>query len=656
MWFFIFALIVISVVIEYPALLWLAGVGIFFGLLRAMGSHEGFAFNVFFARIHPFAPAPCKRITNEIERRENELQRILDTVAQTVKESHPYAYQNLYRYAKNLLQRPENEKTNDSHPDRPHRAKALAYLRNLPTVDTYQRWMIDKKEQLMTEFKPPDKKNELNIGVSKSQRITNLEYDYYADRVIPTVSSSAKQVVIPKKLRTEHMYMIGKTGAGKTNTFTHLILQDIRSGQGCGVIAPMGSLFEEDILPRIPKNRLHDVVYLNLEDTVRPITINPLALQPGEEIRARADSVKEILLSAIGEVSGSVMSTILDRGLAALIERPGSTLMDLERLCDIEDSSLRDEIIATTKNERTYKFWSDRFYRIPSVMTSTEFLTIRFEMFAEPPISTFLCSPKSSVNLKDLMDNQKIVLINLDPGGRSYGKGTVRAIGQILSAQFEQAIVSRTRLKKKDRTPFYLYIDEFDVYAAHSGTAICEMMARARQLGLGLILAHQNTNQISGFLPQIVGNAETFAAFRVGANDVNFVMQELINLDHLADYKKLDMLNRSDYADKIRTQIRAQGDGLGFVRIGSKSHLVQVPLVTDPQDFKWAKTVKSFSARNYGLSPQHAGKQPRPLAHGEPVAEDIPSHIPQESSLAEQKFKKQTKPKKKLSKADDFFG
>ena len=164
-------------------------------------------------------------------------------------------------------------------------------------------------------------------------------------------------VKLPVSWRDKHVYIVGRSGSGKTNLLKQMIFQDLTLGNGIGVLAPELELLTEGILPYIPRHRIDDVVFINPADTQCPVPFNPLHLDEGEDIDRKRDDMTTIFKRLLADTNTPRMDAILSRSFHALLERPGSTLLDIERLIDPYDDSFRKEIIRTSKNERTINFF-----------------------------------------------------------------------------------------------------------------------------------------------------------------------------------------------------------------------------------------------------------------------------------------------------------
>lgn len=335
-------------------------------------------------------------------------------------------------------------------------------------------------------------------------------------------------VLLPDAFRTRHVYVIGRSGSGKTTLVRNLILQDIEAGAGIGVIAPEHELLTEETLPFIPAHRWDDVIYVNPADEA-PVTFNPLHLDPGEDLDRKVDE-NLTALRRIFEEDGATgaprMDTILRQALYALIPVPGSTLADIERLLDRSDTRFRDAILAKINDPEAERFWTQTYPAYPRDAHLS--VVNRLGRFLRPAIvRRMLCGDGPSLNVRQAMDESRIVLFNLSDG--VLGEANAELLGQLIVAKLQLAAMSRADVPASDRRPFYLYIDEFQHFCGVAGRSYETMLSRARKYGLGLVLAHQQTGQIpEPLLKEILGNVSTIVAFSLGAGDARRIGREMI--------------------------------------------------------------------------------------------------------------------------------
>lgn len=320
------------------------------------------------------------------------------------------------------------------------------------------------------------------------------------------------EVKLPFSIRDRHVYIIGRSGSGKTNLIRSMILQDAYYGRGVGVLAPEAELLKDEILPYIPENRIDDVIYIDPSDTSAPIAFNPLYLDENEDkddgIDLKVDDMMTIFKRLMGE-TGPRMEEILRQSLYALMQRPGSTLLDLDPLLDRNNSTLRDEIIKTS-DEMTARFFRDSYPSYPKDAHLP--ITNRINRLLRPKsIRSLLCQPDRSFNFRKAMDGGKIVLFNLSDG--ILGEQTSQLLGELIVSKMQMAAMSRADTPQAKRRPFHLYLDEFQTFMGAAGS-YSKILSRARKYKLCLCIGHQQTGQIpQSLLKEIFGNVSTFIAF-----------------------------------------------------------------------------------------------------------------------------------------------
>lgn len=420
-------------------------------------------------------------------------------------------------------------------------------------------------------------------------------------------------VILPERFRDKHVYVIGKSGYGKTNFLRYLIMQDLNAGHGVGVLAPEFEMLQEELLPFIPEHRIDDVVYFNPADLHCPVVFNPLHLDPDEDIDLRVDETFTIFQRVVRE-GGPRMDEILRHALYALIERAGSTLLDIELLLDRHDDQLRRAVIRDTTDERTRRFFSTTYPQMPKdahlpiLNRLGRFVRAKYVRNCLcPPVNTSLNSDEIGnrlLNIRDGMDEGKILLFNLSDG--LLGEAASQLIGQLIVSKFQTAIMSRANIPKTSRRPFYLYLDEFQNFCGHASQSYERILSRARKYGLGLVLAHQQTGQVPlELIREIFGNVTTMVSFQVSQADAARISREFI-----APYDfKLDTVPPEELL-----QLKV---GHTYCRIGGSSFPMTVPLVDLPPNREIAETVVNRSRERYGIPRQSTQARPGGRIAGE---------------------------------------
>lgn len=332
-------------------------------------------------------------------------------------------------------------------------------------------------------------------------------------------------VRLPYGYRLQHIYVVGKSGYGKSNLLRNMALQDMVFGYGVGIIAPEQELFVEEVLPFIPDNRIEDVIYFNPADTENPVCFNPLILDAGEDLDLKVDETFTIFRRLLGE-GGPRMDEILRNALYALIELPGTTLLDFEVLLDRGHSDLRERVIRECKDERTVQFFRDVYAQFPKD-AHLPIVNRIGRLIRAKYVRNCLCHPTQSLNFRKAMDEGKILLFNLSDG--ILGEATSQLLGQLVVSKFQTTTISRADVAKEERNPFYLYVDEFQSFVGTAGVSYEKILSRARKYKLGLVLAHQQTGQIPlELLKEIFGNVSTLISFQLSQADASKIAREFV--------------------------------------------------------------------------------------------------------------------------------
>jgi hypothetical protein len=437
----------------------------------------------------------------------------------------------------------------------------------------------DELEELINDGISPE-----NLSSEISSRIDDVEgmslgYQPFGDWNF--------DVKLTKHYRDRHVYIVGKSGSGKTNLIRNMIYQDMEAGNGIGVIAPEAEMITEEIMPYIPERRIEDVIYFNPADTDSPVTFNPLHLDEGEDIDLKVDENFTIFRRAFGEDAGPRMSEILRQAFYALIERPNSTLLDMERLFDRNDPAFRNEIIKESMDEGTIHFWRDVYPQMPKDAHLP--ITNRLGRIVRPKmVRNILCNTKNSLDFRKAIDNKKILLFNLSDG--ILGEANSQLLGQLIVSKFQMAVMSRADTSKYEREPFYLYVDEFQTFTNTATASYEKILSRARKYGLGLILAHQQTHQIPlELLREIMGNVSTMVSFQVSSDDANRLSKELIT-----QYNGEIINVPSEELLSLKT-------GQAYCKIGQHSFFMQTYLADQSPDHSRSNYIISQSRQNYGV-------------------------------------------------------
>ncbi len=356
---------------------------------------------------------------------------------------------------------------------------------------------------------------------------------------------------IRKDDRRRHMYIIGKTGMGKTTLIENMVIQDILSGNGVAFVDPHGDSVEK-VLEYIPSSRINDVVYLNPADSDYPIAFNPLEAVDIKYKHLVASGLMGVFTKIWAGVWSARMEYILNNTILALLDSPGNTLLGIARM--LVNKNYRKRIVDNIKDPVVKSFWVDEFANYNDKFRNEAIAPIQNKVgqfLSSAIIRNIVGQTKSSIDLRDIMDNQKIFLINLSKG--RIGEDNSALLGAMIITKLQLAAMSRVDLPEEDRKDFYLYVDEFQNFATES---FANILSEARKYRLNLIVAHQYIGQLvqdrnTVVRDAIFGNVGTLICFRVGADDAEFLEKEfdptyllndLVNLTKYHVYLKL-MIN-----------------------------------------------------------------------------------------------------------------
>jgi len=344
--------------------------------------------------------------------------------------------------------------------------------------------------------------------------------------------------------RRRHVYAIGKTGMGKTAMIQNMAVQDIQNGKGVGFVDPHGEAAEA-LLDFIPPERVNDVIYLNPADLNYPIAFNVLEKVDLEHRHLVAGGLMGVFKKIWPDVWSARMEYILNNAILALLEYPGSTLLGVNRM--FSDSEFRKKVVEKITDPVVKSFWVNEFARYSQSyeVEATAAIQNKVGQFiSNPLIRNIIGQVRSSINMREVMDGKKILILNLSKG--RIGEDNSMLLGALLITKLQLAAMSRVDILEKERKDFYLYVDEFQNFATES---FANILSEARKYRLCLILAHQYIAQMEEEVRDAVfGNVGTLIVFRIGAEDADylereftpeFTAQDLVNLTKYNIYLKL---------------------------------------------------------------------------------------------------------------------
>ncbi|MFA6160812.1 MAG: type IV secretion system DNA-binding domain-containing protein [Patescibacteria group bacterium] len=344
--------------------------------------------------------------------------------------------------------------------------------------------------------------------------------------------------------RRKHVYIIGKTGMGKTVLQENMIMSDIMAGHGVCYIDPHGDTAEK-LLDYIPSNRINDVVYFNPADMDFPVGFNILETVGDNQKHLVASGLMGVFKKIWPDVWSPRMEYILLNCVLALLDYPGATLLGINRL--LVDADYRTRVTAKIRDPIVKTFWVAEFASWSEKYATEAIAPIQNKVgqfLSASIIRNIVSQVKSTIDIRDVMDNGKILIVNLSKG--RIGEENMRLLGGMMISRIQMAAMERVDLPEDERKDFYLFVDEFQNFANESFASI---LSEARKYRLALTVAHQYIEQLTEEVrAAVIGNAGTILAFRIGGTDASFLEQEfsptftpedLVNLPKFTIYLKL---------------------------------------------------------------------------------------------------------------------
>lgn len=322
--------------------------------------------------------------------------------------------------------------------------------------------------------------------------------------------------------RRKHVYIIGKTGVGKSTLIANMAIDDIRKDRGIGIIDPHGDL-SETILDYIPKRRLNDIVYLEPFDTERPFSLNVLEIKNKQQKDLVASGIVSIFYKLYKDSWGPRLEYILRNVILTLLEAPGATLVDILAL--LSNVDYRKKIVRSLTDPVLINFWEKEYAKMPDRLKAEAISPIQNKVgqfVTSKMIRNIIGKTKSSIDLEQIMNEGKILILNLSQG--KLGEDNTALLGAMIITQLQLAAMNRSFIKEKDRKDFFMYVDEFQNFATHS---FIKILSEARKYRLSLTLANQYIEQLDEEVRRaIFGNVGTLASFVVGARDAYVLSKE----------------------------------------------------------------------------------------------------------------------------------
>jgi hypothetical protein len=327
--------------------------------------------------------------------------------------------------------------------------------------------------------------------------------------------------------RRRHMYIIGKTGMGKTTLMENMVIQDILNGHGVCFIDPHGDSVAK-ILDFVPSSRVNDVIYFNPADLDHPIAFNILEAVDTRYKHLVASGLMGVFTKLWANMWSSRMEYILNNTILALLESPGNTMLGIVRM--YVDKKYRKKIVDNIKDPMVRAFWVDEFANYAEKYRTEAVAPIQNKVgqfLSSGVIRNIVGQPRSTIDLRSIMDNKKILLLDLSKG--KVGEDNSALLGAMIITKLQLAALSRVDIPEEQRLDFYLYVDEFQNFVTESFATI---LSEARKYRLNLIMGHQYIGQLAPdrnntkVRDAVFGNVGTMVVFRVGAADAEFLETE----------------------------------------------------------------------------------------------------------------------------------
>lgn len=331
--------------------------------------------------------------------------------------------------------------------------------------------------------------------------------------------------------RLFHLYVIGKTGTGKSTLLETLARQDIEHGQGVCVIDPHGDLAER-LVAHIPEERRDDLIYLDAADINQPYGYNPLRRVREDKVPLAASGLMEALKKLFDDAWGVRMEHVLRNTLYALIECGDATLPDILRM--LTDKSFQHSVVKKINNVQVREFWEHEFKDYNPRYRQEMISPIQNKVgafLADPRLYRIFTNPPVDLHFRQIMDSRKILIVNLAKG--RLGDDSANLLGALLVTTINLAAFSRSELPEDERRPFYLYLDEFQNFTTLS---VANAISELRKFKLGLVIANQHLHQLEpDVMHAVLGNVGTLVTFRVGPEDARMLAREFEPVFSAAD-------------------------------------------------------------------------------------------------------------------------
>ena len=451
---------------------------------------------------------------------------------------------------------------------------------------------------------------------------------YYSTEVVPFAITNFRQQQrkfgIKLDDRRRHMYIIGKSGTGKSVLQENMIFTDIRAGNGLAVVDPHGDLVEK-VLDLVPSNRVNDVIYFNPSDVDYPIAFNPLETVDPKYRHLVASGLVGVFKKIWADSWGPRLEYILRNAILSLLEYPSSTLLGITRI--LVDKYYRKKVLEKVADPVVRSFWIDEYDNYNEKFRTEAISPIQNKIgqfLSSAVIRNIVGQPKSTIDLRKIMDEKKVLLMNLSKG--RVGEDNSALLGAMMITKIQLAAMSRIDMAEEQRKDFFLYVDEFQNFATESFATI---LSEARKYRLNLIIAHQYIEQLGDVVKAAVfGNIGTMVVFRIGADDAEFLEKEfapiftetdLVNLPNYHVYLKLmiDGVNSDPFSAVTMPPIGQRNNNRNSIIRVSRERYAQDRVKVEEKILRWAGVEEVFK--------ETAQEESRSLNEEEATYKNVPA-------------------------------
>ncbi|MDP3986030.1 MAG: type IV secretion system DNA-binding domain-containing protein [Candidatus Veblenbacteria bacterium] len=429
--------------------------------------------------------------------------------------------------------------------------------------------------------------------------------------------------------RRRHVYVIGKSGTGKSVLLENMIYTDIRAGHGLAVVDPHGDLVEK-VLDLVPSHRVNDVVYFNPSDIDYPVAFNPLESVDPKYRHLVASGLVGVFKKIWADSWGPRLEYILRNAILSLLEYPSSTLLGITRI--LVDKYYRKKVLEKVTDPVVRSFWIDEYDNYNEKFRTEAISPIQNKIgqfLSSAIIRNIVGQPKSTIDLRQIMDEQKVLLMDLSKG--RVGEDNSALLGAMMITKIQLAAMSRIDKAENERKDFFLYVDEFQNFATESFATI---LSEARKYRLNLIIAHQYIEQLGDVVRAAVfGNVGTMIVFRVGAEDAEFLEKEfaptftetdLVSLPNYHIYLKLmiDGVTSDAFSATTLPPVGVRNNNRSNIIKVSRERYAQDRQSVEEKILRWAGVEEVFrgtaQAESRSLNPEEAAyrESPRRTAGG----------------------------------------